>query len=386
MRALAAAHEPRCHISGEIMAGDLVYVGTYSEPILFGTGQVVQGLGEGIHRFRLNAATGALEPAGVTEGVRNASYLALDPGRKFLYCVNEFKEYEGMASGAVSAFRIAPESGALTWLNTVASHGTDPCHLMVDRTGRCVVVANFASGSVCVLPLAADGSLMEASCVVQHEGSSVDPGRQRGPHAHAVEIDATNRHVLVPDLGCDRVMIYALDAERGILIPNPNQPSLEVTSGAGPRQLAIHPNGRFAYLINELNSTMTACAYDAARGRLSELQTLSTLPQGYAGESTCAAVQVAPSGRFLYGSNRGHDSIAIFALDAERGTMTLIGHESTRGAIPRDFTLSPKGDFLAAANQDSNNVVMFRVDPATGALEPTGSVVEAGTPICVRFL
>ena len=368
------------------MASDLVYVGTYSEPILFGTGQVVQGLGKGIHAFRLDTATGALEPAGVTEGVRNSSYLAFDPGRKFLYCVNEFKEYAGMASGAVSAFRIDPASGALTFLNTVASHGTDPCHLMVDRSGRCVIIANFASGSVAVLPLAADGSLNEASCVIQHEGSSVDPRRQKGPHAHAVEIDAANRYVFVPDLGCDRVFIYALDAERGVLIPNPNQPSVETKPGAGPRQLAMHPNGRFAYLINELNSTMTAYAYDAARGKLSELQTLPTLPEGFAGESSCAEVQVAPSGRFLYGSNRGHDSIVIYALDPEAGTMRLVGHEGTRGHIPRNFTLSPRGDFVAAANQDSNTVVMFRVDPEKGTLEATGSVVEAGTPICVKFL
>ena len=369
------------------MASDLVYVGTYSEPILFGTGQVVQGQGKGIYAFRLDAARGALEPAGITEGVRNASYLAFDPARRFLYCVNEFKEYEGMASGAVSAYRIDPERGALAYLNTVASHGTDPCHLMVDRSGRCVLVANFASGSVCVLPIAADGSLKEASCVIQHKGGSrVDPRRQQGPHAHAVEIDAANRYVFVPDLGCDSVMIYALDADRGVLIPNPNQPSVKTVPGAGPRQLAHHPNGRFAYLINELNSTMTAYAYDKGPGRLSELQTLSTLPEGFSGDSSCAEVQVAPSGRFLYGSNRGHDSIVIYALDPEHGTMTLVGHESTRGHIPRNFTLSPKGDFIAAANQDSDNVVMFRVDADTGALAPTGSVAAAGTPICVKFL
>ena len=364
----------------------LVYVGTYSEPILFGTGQVVQGLGKGIYAYRLDAARGALEPVGVTEGVRNASYLAFDPRRQCLYCVNEFKEYQGQASGAVSAYRIDQQTGALTFLNTVASHGTDPCALMVDHSGRCVIVANFASGSVCVLPIAADGSLKEASCVIQHEGSSVDPRRQKGPHAHAVEICATNRYVFVPDLGCDRIFIYALDAEHGVLIPNPNQPSVAVTPGAGPRQLALAPNARFAYLINELNSTMTAYEFDTGRGTLRELQTLSTLPEGYGGDSTCAEVQVAPSGRFLYGSNRGHDSIAIFALDADKGTMTLVGHESTRGAIPRNFTLSPDGAFLAAANQDSNNVVLFSVDPEKGTLTPTGGVVEAGTPICVKFL
>lgn len=364
----------------------LVYVGTYSEPLLFGTGQVVQGKGKGIYAFRVDASAGALEPIGITEGVRNSSYLAFDPERRFLYCVNEFKEYEGMASGAVSSFRIDRKTGALTYLNTRASHGTDPCHLMVDRTGKNVLVANFASGSVCVLPRDADGSLKEASCVIQHEGSSIDPKRQAGPHAHAVEIDAANRYVFVPELGMDKVMIYELDAEQGRLIPNPHQPFVDVAPGAGPRQLVMHPNGRLAYLINELSSTMSAYGYDPASGSLRELQTLSTLPADFTGDSTCAEVQIAPSGRFLYGSNRGHDSIVIFAIDEESGKLALVGHQSTRGRTPRNFVVSPSGAFLAAANQDSDNVVMFRIDEATGKLTPTGNVVEAGTPICVRFL
>ncbi|MGH6924672.1 MAG: lactonase family protein [Propylenella sp.] len=362
-----------------------MYVGTYSEPILFGTGQVLKGKGKGIHAFRFDDEHGALVPVGITEGVRNSSYLAFDPKRRFLYCVNEFKEFEGKPSGAVSAFRVDRETGRLEFLNMKASHGTDPCHLMVDRTGRNVLVANFASGSVAVLPIAADGSLEEASCVIQHEGSSVDPKRQAGPHAHAVEIDAANRFVFAPELGLDKVMIYALDAARGMLKPNAAQPFVSVAPGAGPRQLAMHPNGRFAYLINELNSTMTAYGYDAARGRFAELQTLSTLPKNFSAQSTCAEVQIAPSGKFLYGSNRGHDSIVIYAV-GDDGMLTLVGHESTRGKIPRNFSLSPDGRFLAAANQDSDNIVMFRVDAETGRLSPTGSVAEAGTPICVRFL
>ncbi len=363
-----------------------VYVGTYSEPILFGTGQVVQGKGKGIYLFRFDAEKGALEPLTVKEGVRNASYLAFDPARKFLYCVNEFKEYEGKVSGAVSAFHINPETGVLTYLNTKASHGTDPCHLIVDKTSKNVLVANFASGSVCVLPIDADGSLKEASCVIQHEGSSVDPKRQAGPHAHAVELSADNRYAFVPELGADKVMIYELDAERGQLTPNPSQPFVKTAPGAGPRQLVMHPNGKLAFLINELNSTMTSYRYYAAKGALTEIQTLSTLPSDFKGQSTCAEVQMHPSGKFLYGSNRGHDSIVIYAVDPENGMLTLIGHESSRGEIPRNFEVSPTGEFLAAANQDSDNVVMFRVDQATGKLTPTGSVVEAGTPICVRFL
>lgn len=365
---------------------DLVYVGTYSESILFGTGQVVRGKGKGIYRFRFDANAGALTLDGITEGVRNASYLAFDLKRRFLYCVNEFKEFEGQASGAVSAFAIDPGTGDLTFLNMKASHGTDPCHLTVDATGRFLLVANFASGSVCVLPINDDGSLQEASQVIQHEGSSVDPKRQSGPHAHAVTLDNANRYLFVPDLGMDKVMIYAFDAEIGRLTPNSAQPFMATKPAAGPRQIVMHPGGAFAYLINELGSTTTACRYAADSGSLTELQTVSTLPDGFDGDNTCAEVQVAPSGRFLYGSNRGHNSIVIFAIDADTGTLTLVGHESTRGEIPRNFEVSPTGEFLAAANQDSNNVVMFRVDRETGKLTATGNVVEAGTPICVRFM
>lgn len=363
-----------------------VYVGTYSEPILFGTGQVLQGKGKGIHVFRFDATTGRLTPAGIAEGVRNPSYLAFDPARRFLYCVNEFKEYQGRASGAVSGFRIDGASGALTPLGTQASEGTDPCHLMVDRGGRNVLVANFASGSVAVLPIGAGGAPAPASHVVQHAGSSVDPRRQAGPHAHAVELDAAGRFAMVPELGLDKVMIYELDAAAGRLRPNARQPWIATAPGAGPRQVVMHPGGRFAYLINELDSTMTAYAYDAAAGTLAALQTLPTLPAGFAGHSTCAEIQIHPSGRFLYGSNRGHDSVAIFAIDPASGLMTARGHVGTGGRIPRNFCLSPDGRFLAAANQDTDNVVMFAIDPASGIPSPTGHEIEVGTPVCVRFL
>lgn len=362
----------------------LVYVGTYSEPILFGTGQVLQGRGEGVYAFRFDAEKGALIPAGVTGGVRNASYLAFDSSRRFLYCVNEFKEFEGRPSGAVSAYRIDPETGALTFLNMKASGGTDPCHLMPDRSGRNVLIANFASGSVSVIRIEGDGSLGEMADFVQHEGSSVDPKRQAGPHAHAVEIDAANRFVFVPDLGMDGIVIYAFDAATGKLTPNPRQNFIAAKPGAGPRQLAFHPDGRFAYVINELNSTMTAYAYDAAKGTLSELQTLSTLPADFSGHSTCAEVQIAPSGKYLYGSNRGHDSLVAYAVGGD-GRLTLVGHEKTRGRIPRNFDISPDGKFLAAANQDTNDIVLFRLDERTGMPVATGNVVQAGTPVCVRF-
>lgn len=362
----------------------LVFVGTYTEPILFGTGQILQGKGGGIHAFAFEAATGALHPLGVTEGVRNPSYLAFSPGREFLYCVNEMKDYGGQASGAVSAFRIDRATGALTFLNMQASHGTDPCHLLVDARGRHVLVANFASGSVCVLPVRADGSLDEACQVVQHVGGSVDPVRQLGPHAHAIALDAANRFAFVPDLGLDQVLIYAFDAETGQLTPNPRQAFAATAPGAGPRQVVMHPNGRFAYLINELNSTMSAYRYDAQAGMLTEIQTLPTLPNDFVDHSSCAEVQMSPSGHFLYGSNRGHDTVATYAVDSATGLLEMVGHEHTGGRIPRNFEVSPDGAFLAAANQDSDNVVMFRLEG--GRMVPTGRSVPVGTPICVRFL
>jgi len=364
---------------------NLVYVGTYSEPILFGTGQVVQGKGKGIYSFRLDPATGQLTPHGLTENVRNPSYLCFDKARRYLYAVNELKEFEGQFGGGISAFRIDQETGALTHLNSKPSRGGDPCHIAVDRTGHFVFVANFASGSFIGYRIEADGSLGDETAFVQHEGSSVDPRRQAGPHSHAIEFDLSGRFIYVPELGLDRVMIYALDKETGAVRPA-QQPWIEVSPGAGPRQLVVHPKGGFAYLINELNSTMSAYRLDPDTGALSELQTLSTLPYGFAGATSCAEVQITPDGRFLYGSNRGHDSLAIFSIDASTGRMSPIGHESTRGRIPRNFEVGPTGTFVIAANQDTDNLVPFRLDPRTGKLTPAGEAVEAPTPICVRFV
>ncbi|HVX79758.1 MAG TPA: lactonase family protein [Devosiaceae bacterium] len=365
---------------------DLIYVGTYTEPILFGTGQLLEGKGRGIYCFRFDKAANRLELQHVKEGVRNPSYLAFDAPRRHLYCVNEFKEFEGKASGSVSAFSIDQETGALTYLNTKPSHGTDPCHLIVDKTGRFVLIANFASGSVCVLPILPDGSLGDETDFKQHQGSSVDPRRQTGPHAHAVEFDASGKFVYVPDLGMDQVVVYAFDTETGKLTPA-DVPAVKTRPGAGPRQLVMHPRGKYAYLINELDSTMTAFAFDAKTGALSELQTLSTLPAGgFEGVTSCAEVQITPNGRFLYGSNRGHNSIVIYSIDEATGRMTLVGHESTQGRIPRNFEVDPTGQYLIAANQDTDNLVLFDIDQATGELHPRGVTAEAGTPICVRFV
>jgi 6-phosphogluconolactonase len=363
----------------------LVFVGTYTEPIRFGTGKILEGKGKGIYVYRLDVSSGSMEQCNLAEGVPNPSYLAFDSSHRFLYAVNELKEFEGAPTGAVSAFSVDPDSGKLRFLNRKPTHGTDPCHLTVDKTERYVLVANFMSGSVCVLPIREDGSLGDATHVIQHRGSSADPIRQSGPHAHAVTLDATGRYAFVPDLGTDKLMVYTFDANRGKLEPNA-EPWFEVAAGAGPRQLVMHPRGGYAYLINELDSTMMAFRYNGDRGILQEIQTLSTLPDDFTGASTCAEVQISPSGKFLYGSNRGHDSIVIYAIDQMNGMLTYIGHASTQGKTPRHFVVGPAGEFLLAANQDTDNVVTFRLDSASGELLATGHSTDVPTPVCVKVM
>ena len=363
----------------------LVFVGTYTEPILFGTGKVLEGKGEGIYVFGLDTESGALEAVGKTTGVANPSYLAFHPSRRFLYAVNELKTYEGAPTGAVSAFAVDPATGSLRLLNRRPTHGTDPCHVVVDDAGKHVFVANFMSGSVCVLPVGAGGSLGEASDFVAHQGSGIDPARQKGPHAHSVPLDASSRHAFVPDLGLDKLLVYRFDPGRGMLEPHPT-PWVKVKPGAGPRHLALHPGGRFAYLVNELDSTVVALAYDRRAATFEYLQSVSTLPDGFEGASTCADIHVSPSGDFVYASNRGHDSIAIFRQDPHAGTLRCVGHESAGGRTPRSFGIDPSGRFLLAANQDGDSIVVFRIDAGSGMLRPTGHVAPVPTPVCVKFL
>jgi 6-phosphogluconolactonase len=310
--------------------------------------------------------------------------VAIHPGGRFLYAVSEARE-RGTPSGAVGAFSIDPRTGKLAHLNRQSSVGAGPCHLTVDRTGRFVLVANYGGGSVAVLPIDGEGRLGEATDFVQHQGGSVNPRRQSGPHAHSVTLDPANRYAFVADLGLDKVLIYRLDLERGKLTAN-EEPWVQVTAGAGPRHFAFHPKGRHAYLITELANTVIAFAYDGARGVLGEMQTVPTLPVGFQGTTYAADLHVSPSGKFVYGSNRGHDSIAIFAVEQESGRLTLVGHEPTRGRTPRGFALDPTGSFLLVANQDSDSVVTFRVDRDTGRLSATGDVVEVPAPVCLKFV
>ena len=349
-----------------------VYIGTYTH-----------GDSEGIYVYRLNLSSGALEFESKATGVESPSFLALHPEHRFLYSVNAVQKVEGKPSGGVSAFRIDSETGELSFLNQQLSCGPGPCHLSVDRTGRYVLVANYAGGSVAMLPIQADGSLGEATDFVQHGGSSVNPDRQQGPHAHSINIDPDNRFAFAPDLGIDKIMIYELDLTHGKLKPN-SQPWVQVHAGAGPRHFDFHPKGRWAYAINELDSTMTAFSYDRSEGRLTEIGSVATLPDDFDDTSHCADVHVSPSGKFVYGSNRGHDSIAIFAVDEHTGRLTPVGHESTQGEIPRNFAIDPTGTFLLAANQATSTIVTFRIDSETGDLDPAGHVANVPTPVCLK--
>ena len=359
-------------------------IGTYTEPIEFGTGQILESQGRGIYSYRFNPADGEATFKDVTQSVRNPSYLTLRKrrGRKVLYAVNETKNHQGGTSGAVSAFRLDTE-GTLILLNQQPSFGADPCHLTTDPTGKFLLVANFTSGSVSVFPLEEDGSLGDASDVVQHTGRGPHPIRQTGPHAHAVTFDPSGKFVYVPDLGLDRVMIYSLGT-RGTLEPT-SKPFVQVKPGAGPRQIVMHPKYLYAYLINELDSSLTVYERNENTGDLTEVQTLRTLPEHFEADNIGAEVQLSPSSEFLYASNRGHDSIALFRVSTGGDRLTLIGHESTRGRTPRHFTISPQGDFILAANQDSGTVVVFKREEATGRLEAVGQPLEVPTPVCVLF-
>jgi 6-phosphogluconolactonase len=353
-----------------------VYIGTYT------TG----GASRGIYFLDLDLATGALTAPAVAGESVNPSFLAIHPGRRFLYAVSEVDKSQGEKGGGVSAFAINRSSGTLSPLNQQSSRGQGPCFLTVDRTGKNVLVANYGSGSVACLPIAPDGRLQPASSFQQHEGSVADPKRQQGPHAHSINLDAANRFAVAADLGLDKLFVYRFDPAGGALVAN-DPPFAKVAPRSGPRHFAFHPDGKHAYVINEISLTVTAFTYDPQRGALEELQTLSTLPEGTEGKNlSTAEVQVHPSGRFLYGSNRGHNSIAIFAIDPASGRLRMVGNQSTLGKTPRNFGIDPSGHYLLAANQDPGNIVVFRIDEQTGLLHPTGQKVDVPRAVCVKFL
>lgn len=348
------------------------FIGTYTNA----------GRSEGIYRLFLNTKTGAMRVDGVAAKAADPSFLALHPNGRVLYAVNELEQFGGKPTGAVSAFAIARDSGALTPLGQLPSHGTAPCYVSVDKTGRTVLVANYGTGSVATFTVKPNGGLDAARTVVQHEGHGPNADRQAGPHAHCIITDPLNRHVIAADLGVDGVLVYQFDEKTGKIATVAN--GVATNPGAGPRHLAFHPTGRFLYVINELDSTLVVYRYDGERGALDQVQVAPS--SGSAGSANFPAdVHVASSGRFLYASNRGHDTIAVFGVDGASGRLTALQEVSTGGNWPRNFALDPSGGFLLVANQRSDSILSFRADPGSGRLTPTGEKVEIPSPVCIRF-
>ena len=344
-----------------------MYVGTYTNE-----------LSKGIYVFRFNTETGDATPQGLAAAISNPSFLALHPNGRFLYSVSENDE-----SGIVASFAIDRSTGILNKLNEVSSKGRGPCHLNVDPSGRMLIVANYHSGNIASFPVNDDGSLGEATSFFQHEGNSIHE-RQKEPHAHSSDFSLDNRFAFFSDLGLDQVKVYQSDPVTAVLAPN--EPAFaSVTPGSGPRHFVQHPSGNFAYGINELSSTVSAFSYDTETGELSEIQVLSTLPEDYESENSTAEIALHPSGRFLYGSNRGHDSIAAYKINQQSGHLTLLELEPTQGEWPRNFAIDPSGKFLLAANQNSDNIVLFRIDSDSGLLTSMDNQFEVDAPVCVTF-
>ena len=355
----------------------LFYVGTYTEN---GTGS------RGIYGFRLDATTGEARPLGLSAETTNPSFVAPSPDGRFLYAVNELENYNGGNSGGVSAFSVDRPTGRLTFLNEVGSRGVSPCYIIVDKAGRHVLVANYVGDSVAVFPVLEDGKLGEASdFIARRTGHGANPKRQEAPHAHSIDLSPDNHFGFVNDLGLDEMFAYKFDSGNGTLTPS-NPPVINFDPDSGPRHLVFGPKGKFAYVIAELSNTITVFAFDQRMGTLLPRQKISTLPKDFTGGSDASEIRMAPSGKFIYASNRRHDSIAVFAVDPQRGTLTPVDYTPTQGKIPRSFDIDPSGNFLLAANQKSNEIVIFRIDQKTGRLTRTGQTLKVNEPVCVKFM
>ena len=355
----------------------LVYIGTYTSG---------KSKSEGIYIYKLNLETGALSPYKTVKTVVEPSYLTIDESKKFLYAVNETVEYEGKKSGAVSAFSINQKTGDLTFLNKQATLGGAPCFVIVAENEKFVLVANYVGGNAAVFPIGADGKLGATVDLQQNSGTGPNKDRQEAAHAHSINLDHKNRFAYLCDLGVDKIFIYEFDKKTGKLKANPAQQFFQAKAGFGPRHFAFHPHKHYAFVINELNSSITALARDEDDGTLKEIQTVSTLPADFKGANTCADLHISPNGKFIYGSNRGHDSIAAFEIDEQTGKLEFIEHTSTQGKTPRNFAIDPSGKFLLAANQNSDSVVVFRMDETNGKLAPVGAPVAVPTPVCLKLI
>ena len=355
------------------------YVGTYTN----------KGRSKGIYLYLFDSSSGTLKENGVREGIKDPSFLAIHPNGKYLYAVSEVSETDGQKGGAVWSFSINEKTGALESINHQLSGGEGPCFIALDKSGRCALVANYNSGTIASFPIAEDGSLQKAKSVIQHKGSSIDLKRQQGPHAHSINFSPDGKWALAADLGLDKILVYKVDIKSATL--EANSPAFCATiPGGGPRHLAFHPGGKFAYLSNEMKSSVTSMDFDSNKGTLNQIQTVSTLPEDISKteseKNSTAEILVHPSGKFVYCSNRGHNSIAIFAVNSSTGTLSPIGHQSSSGKTPRNFCIDPSGEFLVVCNQDSDNIETLRIDKKTGKLSSTGSSVAVSAPVCIKFL
>jgi 6-phosphogluconolactonase len=352
----------------------LMYVGTYTGPS-----------SKGIYAYRFDERSGKIAALGLAAEAANPSFLALDPSQSFLYAVNEIGNFQGQHTGAISAFQIDPNTGKLKLLNQVASSGAGPCFVAFDRSAKYLLAANYEGGSVAAFPILTDGRLGAATSSIQHTGHGADPERQEGPHPHWIGLTANNRFAVVSDLGLDKIFSYHFAPATGKLAEAGRQ-EFSLPPRSGPRHFAFDQRGRFGYVINEMSNTVTAFAVDQNSGALRELQSISTLPQDFKAHNDTAEIAIHPSGRFLYASNRGHDSIAVFSIDPEKGTLTSIEYVASGGVKPRTFEIDPSGSYLLVANQISNKIVVFKIDSKTGRLTATGETVDVPSPVSIKFV
>ncbi len=339
---------------------------------------------EGIYVYRFDATNGEFKFLSTAKGVKNPSYLAINPKNNLLIAVNELGEFNGEKSGAVSSFAIN-SNGSLRPLNMVASGGQAPCYVSIDKAAKWALVANYNGGNVSIFPIEKDGMLKPYTDFKQHFGVEDLNGKKSIPHAHSIVYNPKEEFVLAVDLGIDKVMTYKVDKKKGALT-NIKSMEFNAAKGAGPRHLTFHPNKKLVFFISELNSTITSCTYNTKTGKMKEVMTLSTLPDSFSGDSYCADIHVSPNGDYLYGSNRGHDSIVIFKIDQKTGELTFIDHHSVDGKWPRNFMIDPTGKFLLVANQHSNNVVVFKIDAESGKLKANGVELKISKPVCLKMM
>lgn len=344
--------------------------------VYFGT--MAKGEQSGIYMALLNMQAGTLSEPVLVSPVNGAGFLVIHPDRQHLYSASA-------ATGLASAFAIAESDGTLAEINSQSTAGGNPCHVSLDPSGKNLLVANYQGGSCAVLPIKTDGSLAPASALRQHHGSSIHPTRQTKAFTHSINCDPSGNFAIVADLGIDKLLVYKLDVNTGTLEPN-NPPFTVIEPGGGPRHFTFHPTGKFAYADLELSNKAVVFEYSPGSGILTEIQSISTLPDGYVKESTASEIHTTPDGRFLYVANRGHNSLALFAIDSATGKLTALGYEPVRGENPRNFNIDPTGNFLIAVNAKPGNAVVFRINRETGALEFTGSEISLPNPGCVQFL